>query len=206
MGVKPTRARLPDGPGVGEGWAGMAIDGFLTRSVRDSAFMLDQCSGSDQGAPYAAPPLKKGFMKSMNDQPSGLRIAVCDTDFIGNPIHEECRKAIAQTADMLRQLGHDVTIWSTIIADDVQDMMMAWTKIVAAGTLLSVRYKKDIDALTPDDVDGVTYGAVQLGKTVSGADYLQSINTIHAFGRKMAALFDDFDILLTPLLQNHQHR
>ncbi|MGB1918568.1 MAG: amidase [Candidatus Puniceispirillales bacterium] len=200
VGVKPTRARLPDGPGVGEGWAGMAIDGFLTRSVRDSAFMLDQCSGSDQGAPYAAPPLKKGFMLSMNDQPSGLRIAVCDTDFIGNPVHEECRKAIAQTADMLRQLGHDVTIWSTIIADDVQDMMMAWTKIVAAGTLLSVRYKKDIDMLTPDDVDGVTYGAVQLGKTVSGADYLQSINTIHAFGRKMAMLFDDFDVLLTPTL------
>lgn len=200
VGVKPTRARLPDGPGVGEGWAGMAIDGFLTRSVRDSAFMLDQCSGPDQGAPYAAPALRQGFMKSMNDQPSGLSIALCDTDFIGNPVHEECRKAIAQTADMLRQLGHDVTIWSTTIADDVQDMMKAWTKIVAAGTLLSVRYKKDIDALKPDDVDGVTYGAVQLGKTVSGADYLQSINTIHAFGRKMAALFDDFDILLTPTL------
>ena len=152
------------------------------------------------GSPYAAPALRQGFIKSMNDQPSGLRIAVCDTDFIGNPVHEECRKAIAQTADMLRQLGHDVTIWSTTIADDVQYMMKAWTKIVAAGTLLSVRYKKDIDALKPDDVDGVTYGAVQLGKTVSGADYLQSINTIHAFGRKMAALFDDFDILLTPTL------
>lgn len=200
VGVKPTRARLPDGPGVGEGWAGMAIDGFLTRSVRDTAFMLDQCSGSDQGAPYAAPALKKGFMKSMNDQPSGLRIAVCDTDFMGNPIHEECRKALTHTANILRQLGHDITIWSTSIADDVQEMMMAWTKIVAAGTLLSVRYKKDIDVLMPDDVDGVTYGAVQLGKTVSGADYLQSINTIHAFGRKMATLFDDFDVLLTPTL------
>ena len=200
VGIKPTRARLPDGPGVGEGWAGMAIDGFLTRSVRDSAFMLDQCSGSDLGAPYSAPPLNKGFMASMDDQQSGLRIAVLDTDFMGNPVHEECRKAVSHTADMLGQLGHHVSSWSSTIAPDVRDMMMAWTKIVAAGTLLSVRYKKEIDALTPDDVDGVTYGAVQLGKTVSGADYLQSINMIHAFGRKMATLFEDFDVLVTPTL------
>jgi len=56
FGFKPTRARLPDGPFVGEGWAGMAIDGFLTRSVRDTARMLDACHGPDLGAPYVAPP------------------------------------------------------------------------------------------------------------------------------------------------------
>ena len=51
FGFKPTRARLPDGPYVGEGWAGMAIDGFLTHSVRDTAVMLDACEGADLGAP-----------------------------------------------------------------------------------------------------------------------------------------------------------
>jgi amidase/6-aminohexanoate-cyclic-dimer hydrolase len=50
FGFKPTRARLPDGPCAGEGWAGMAIDGFLTRSVRDTAVMLDACEGADLGA------------------------------------------------------------------------------------------------------------------------------------------------------------
>jgi amidase/6-aminohexanoate-cyclic-dimer hydrolase len=79
-------------------------------------------------------------------------------------------------------------------------MMLAWTKIVAAGTLLSVRYKKGIDKVKPRDVDGVTYGAIQLGKTVSGADYLESINKVHAFGRKMAHLLEEFDILLSPTL------
>jgi amidase/6-aminohexanoate-cyclic-dimer hydrolase len=59
FGFKPTRARLPDGPYAGEGWAGMAIDGFLTRSVRDTAVMLDACAGPDLGAPYAAPMLAK---------------------------------------------------------------------------------------------------------------------------------------------------
>ncbi|HCP18070.1 MAG: 6-aminohexanoate hydrolase [Candidatus Puniceispirillum sp. TMED52] len=200
VGIKPTRARLPDGPAVGEGWAGMAIDGFLTRSVRDSALMLDHCSGADLGAPYSAPPLKTGFMKAMDAKLPGLRVAVLDTDFMGNAVHEECRHAVAQTADSLRQLGHHVSAWSSSLGDDVKDMMMAWTKIVAAGTLLSVRYKKDIAEVTPDDVDGVTYGAIQLGNRVSGADYLQSINTVHAFGRKMAHLFEDVDILLSPTL------
>lgn len=200
VGIKPTRARLPDGPGVGEGWAGMAIDGFLTRSVRDSALMLDHCSGADLGAPYSAPPLKTGFMKAMDAKLPSLRVAVLDTDFMGNAVHEECRHSVAQTADSLRQLGHHVSAWSSSLGDDVKDMMMAWTKIVAAGTLLSVRYKKDIAEVTLDDVDGVTYGAIQLGQTVSGADYLQSINTVHAFGRKMAGLFEEFDILLSPTL------
>lgn len=200
VGIKPTRARLPDGPGVGEGWAGMAIDGFLTRSVRDSALMLDHCSGADLGAPYSAPPLKTGFMKAMDAKLPSLRVAVLDTDFMGNAVHEECRHSVAQTADSLRQLGHNVSAWSSSLGDDVKDMMMAWTKIVAAGTLLSVRYKKVIAEVTLDDVDGVTYGAIQLGQTVSGADYLQSINTVHAFGRKMAGLFEEFDILLSPTL------
>ena len=200
VGIKPTRARLPDGPGSGEGWAGMAIDGFLTRSVRDSALMLDQCSGGDLGAPYAAPPLKTGFMKAIEANLPSLRVAVLNTDFMGNAVHKECRHAVALTADSLRQLGHHVSIWSSSLGDDVKDMMLAWTKIVAAGTLLSVRYKKDIEKVTPNDVDGVTYGAIQLGKTVSGADYLQSINTIHAFGRKMARLLEEFDILVSPTL------
>lgn len=200
VGIKPTRARLPDGPGSGEGWAGMAIDGFLTRSVRDSALMLDQCSGEDLGAPYAAPPLKTGFMKAMEAKLPSLRVAILNTDFMGNAVHKECRHAVALTADSLRQLGHHVSTWSSPLGDDVKDMMLAWTKIVAAGTLLSVRYKKDIETVTPNDVDGVTYGAMQLGKTVSGADYLQSINTVHAFGRKMARLLEEFDILVSPTL------
>ncbi len=200
VGIKPTRARLPDGPGSGEGWAGMAIDGFLTRSVRDSALMLDQCSGGDLGAPYAAPPLKTGFMKAMEAKLPSLRVAILNTDFMGNAVHKECRHAVALTAYSLRQLGHHVSTWSSPLGDDVKDMMLAWTKIVAAGTLLSVRYKKDIETVKPNDVDGVTYGAMQLGKTVSGADYLQSINTVHAFGRKMARLLEEFDILVSPTL------
>ncbi|MFD1809434.1 amidase family protein [Gemmobacter lanyuensis] len=66
FGFKPTRARLPDGPYVGEGWAGMAIDGFLTRSVRDTAVILDACAGADPGAPYHAPPLARSHADAIS--------------------------------------------------------------------------------------------------------------------------------------------
>src|SRR5690606_6160742 len=78
FGFKPTRARLPDGPYVGEGWAGMAIDGFLTRTVRDTALLLDACAGPDLGAPYVAPPLAAGHRAAIaGAPPRRLRVAYC---------------------------------------------------------------------------------------------------------------------------------
>jgi amidase len=71
FGFKPTRARLPDGPYAGEGWAGMAIDGFLTRSVRDTAVMLDACAGADLGAPYVAPPLLRSHADAISARRGG---------------------------------------------------------------------------------------------------------------------------------------
>ena len=200
VGFKPTRARLPDGPAAGEGWAGMATDGFLTRSLRDTAFMLDHCSGEDLGAPYFAPPLKKGFVNSLELQPTPLRIAVMYTDFMGNAIHHECKTAVKNTANILSHLGHNIVVWEPEISESVSEMMLSWNKIVAAGTLLSIRRKKPVDDLTIEDVDGVTYGAVQLGLNISGADYLEAINTIHGFGRRMAKVLQDYDVILSPTL------
>ena len=92
FGFKATRARLPDGPYVGEGWAGMAIDGFLTRSVRDTAVLLDATHGSDLGAPYAAPPLRGTFREALQCWKPGLRIAFATTSLTGEPIHPECQR------------------------------------------------------------------------------------------------------------------
>ena len=200
VGLKPTRARLPDGPAAGEGWAGMSIDGFLTRSVRDTAMALDLCHGADPGAPYHAPPLKRGFAKSMAKPPGKLRIAVMETDFTGNAVDPECLAAVTEASRILSSLGHDARPWKSTVGDRVTGMMLAWTGIVAAGTMLSVRAKVDIETLEPDMVDGVTYGAVQMGREVGGADYLKAVNTIHAFGRAMAAVFEDFDVLVSPTL------
>ncbi|XXK30458.1 amidase [Rhodobacteraceae bacterium nBUS_24] len=200
VGFKPTRARLPDGPFHGEGWAGMAIDGFLSRSLRDTAVLLDSCAGPDLGAPYYAPPLKDSHVAALEAKPERLKILYLDRDFAGNPIHEECARAVAQAADALKNLGHDVHPWEFEIGAEVQKMMRAWTKIVAAGVHLAVRSK--IGASEPDSgaMDGVTLGAFEYGKSLLAADHLEAVGVIHGFGRTMADVFRHFDVLLSPTL------
>lgn len=200
FGLKPTRARVPAGPLVGEGWAGMAVDGFLTRSVRDTAALLDAVAGPDAGAPYYPPPLEQGFVKAIGRPPARLKIAFSFKSFTGEPVHPDCRDAVDKAASLLADLGHHVE--EADPAPDLMPMMQAWTRIVACGTALSVRQKVDArgQPLDPDEVEGITRGAIALAETISGADYLQAVNQIHRFGRDFAAFFEGCDFLVTSTL------
>ncbi len=200
FGFKATRARLPDGPYVGEGWAGMAIDGFLTRSVRDTAVLLDATHGPDLGAPYVAPPLEAGFSAALARRDGPLRIALVTTTLTGAPIHPECRAAVEQTARLLEELGHHVE--EALPAADTSGMMAAWTKIVACGSRLSIEsaVRRRGQPLQADEIEGIARGAMAYARTVSGSDYLEAINAVHAYGREMAAFFENHDILLTATL------
>lgn len=200
FGFKPTRARLPDGPYAGEGWAGMAIDGFLTRSVRDTAVMLDACEGPDLGAPYVAPPLGRGHAAAISRPPRRLRVALCDTTFTGEPIHPEVAEAVRVAGRLLESLGHIVE--PARPRADVPMMMRAWTDIVGIGTALSIRSALGDRAPRPDEVEGVGRGAWAHAQTLHPTRYLQAVGEIHAFGRQMAGFFVDGgpDILLSATL------
>ncbi|MEQ8666562.1 MAG: amidase family protein [Rhodospirillales bacterium] len=197
VGYKPTRARLPDGPAAGEGWGGMAIDGFLTRSLRDTATLLDAVAGPDLGAPYWAPPMTGTYAEAMTLDPKNLRIAVSTHTLSGDDVHPECAEAVERTAKALEGLGHHVELFDATV--EIEPMMRAWTTIVACGTALSVnaKIKEPADL---DKIDGVTRGAVRFAEGKSGSDYLAAIETVHAFGRQMARRLDTIDILVTPTL------
>ncbi|MFN3577073.1 MAG: amidase [Tabrizicola sp.] len=199
FGFKPTRARLPDGPYAGEGWAGMAIDGFLTRSVRDTAVMLDACEGPDLGAPYVAPPLGRGHAAAISRPPRRLRIAICDTTFTGEPIHPEVAEAVRSAGRLLESLGHVVEPARPRV--DVPMMMRAWTDIVGIGTALSIRSRIGARAPRPDEVEGVGRGAWAHAQRLHPTRYLEAVGEIHAFGRQMAGFFDGgSDVLLSATL------
>jgi amidase/6-aminohexanoate-cyclic-dimer hydrolase len=198
FGFKATRARFPDGPYIGEGWAGMVVDGFLTRSVRDAAALMDACEGADLGAPYWAPPLAEGYVAAIRRKPVRMRVALCTTTFAGAPVDPECREAAKTAAAVLEDLGHGVE--EARPKADHEGMMRAWTKIVACGAALSVRKALAGRELKPDDVEGVTRGAIAYAEGISGADYLEAVAKIHAYGRELAAFFESYDILLSPTL------
>ncbi len=197
FGFKPTRARLPDGPYAGEGWAGMSIDGFLTRSVRDTAIMLDACAGPDLGAPYCAPPLGQGHATAISRPPRRLRVALCDTSYTGTPIDPEIAETVRATGRLLESLGHHVEPGRPERAD-IAAMMRAWTDIVAVGSALSIRAALRGRPMTADLVEGVGRGAVRHGESLPPTRYLQAVGQIHAFGRQMAEYFATGpDILLS---------
>ncbi len=199
FGFKPTRARLPDGPYVGEGWAGMAVDGFLTRSVRDTARMLDACEGPDLGAPYVAPPLLRGHSDAISRPPRRLVVGICDTTFTGDAIDPEVAQAVRSTGRLLESLGHHVK--PARPQADIKAMMRAWTDIVAVGAALSIRSALKGRPLSEDLVEGVSRGACAHAETLHPTRYLQAVGEIHAFGREMAAAFDgQYDILLSATL------
>ena len=198
FGFKPTRARLPDGPYAGEGWAGMAIDGFLTHSVRDTAIMLDACAGPDLGAPYVAPPLLRSHADAISRPPRRLRVMLVETTFTGTAIHPEVRSAVLDAARLLESLGHIVT--PGLPRADIGGMMRAWTDIVAVGSALGIRKALRGRPLTADLVEGVGRGAVAHAETLHPTRYLEAVGEIHAFGRQMAAVFDDCDVILSATL------
>ncbi len=198
VGFKPTRARLPDGPDAGEGWAGMAIDGFLTRSLRDTARLLDAVAGPDLGAPYHAPPMKGSYVRAMARRPKGLKIAVHTRTFAGDPVDPACVAAVEKTARVLESLGHHVAPFDRKV--EIEAMMRAWTRIVACGTALSVHAKTTDPKVYTGKLDGVTLGAVRLAAEISGEQYLAAVETVHAFGRQMARHLSGIDVLVTPTL------
>ena len=200
FGLKPTRGRLPDGPLNGEGWGGMAIDGVLSRSVRDTAAALDACHGRDVGAPYDAPYVARPYLEEIETPPRRLKVAVCKTTLHGLPIHPECVAAVETAARLCADLGHEVI--EAKPSFDFEKAVLAWTKVVACGTALSVRLRAQALGREPgpDDIEPATRGAIECAKAVSGQDYLQSINTIHATGRQIAQFFESYDILITATL------
>jgi amidase/6-aminohexanoate-cyclic-dimer hydrolase len=200
FGLKPTRGRLPDGPLQGEGWGGMAIDGVLSRSVRDTAAMLDACHGRDVGAPYDAPHVARPYLEEIKTPPRRLRIAFCKTTLHGIAIHPECVAAVDAAARLCTELGHEVIEGKPSF--DFDKAVQAWTKVVACGTALSVRLRAQALGREPGpgDIEPATRGAVECANAVSGQDYLQSINVIHATGRQIARFFENHDILITATL------
>jgi amidase len=200
VGFKPTRARMPEGPYSGEGWAGMATDGFLTRSVRDTAALLDAVMGPDLGMPYFPPPLAESMMAAIAHPPRPLKIAMSTRSLDGSAVHPDCVAAVDATARLLADLGHEVV--EDLPTADIHDMMDAWTTIVAVGTGLWIRetVRKRGRPLQDGEVEPIARDAYRLSAEKTGADYLDAVQRIHAYGRALAGFFVGHDMLLTATL------
>jgi len=205
VGLKPTRARTPSGPDVGEGWSGASVTHAVTRSVRDSAALLDATQGPDIGDPYWAPPPARPFLGEVGADPGTLRIAFTTRAWSAKPVDPDCVAAVEAAAKLLDALGHrvreDRPEW------DEAGRQEAVRIIVAANTRasLAARAKAVGREPGPDQVEPYTLGMAELDRKASGSDYARSIVTCHQMGRAVGRFFTGCDVLVTPTMCRPPH-
>ena len=200
FGLKPTRGRISLGPDTGEGWAGLATHHVVSRTVRDSAALLDNVAGPAIGDPYFACPPARSFLEEVGRNPGRLRIAWTVSPPSGVSVDEECRNAVRFAVKLCRECGHRVDEAAPPINGD--ELFEATHTIIMANlkNSLDIRASALGRELAPTDVERVTWYYADTGRTYTAIQYVRAVQTIHRMGRQTAQFFEDFDILLSPVL------
>jgi len=200
FGLKPTRARNPMGPDQGEGWGGASTAHAVTRTVRDSAALLDATSGPDIGDPYWAPPPPRPFLDEVGRDPGRLRVALATAPWNGEPVDPECEQAARQAARLCERLGHHVEEARPEI--DAKALGSASFIVVCANIRAALEARAAVLGREPvaSDVERLTWARATDGHRARASDYAKSIGVMHRAGRQVARFFTRYDILLTPTM------
>jgi amidase len=199
LGLKPNRARNPLGPDVGEGWSGLSVSHALTRTVRDSAALLDATSGPAPGDPYWPPPPARPFLQEVGADPPRLRIALMTSAPAGVAVDPTCIKAARGAAKLCQDLGHDIEETMPVI--DAEGLHWAMGVIIAGNlkNALDIRLKSLGRLLCKGDVERITALWAERADMFTAKDYAQAILNVHGVGRRLGAFFQKYDLLLSPV-------
>lgn len=202
FGLKPSRGRVPVGPDIDEVWSGLAVHGLLTRSVRDSAALLDAIHGSAAGDPFRIPAPAESFLAQSRRTPGSLRIGVQTRPLNGHALHPSVGRALEQAARQLDALGHRVEeiepdigmSWAAFVELNGRfwsSNTAAWVDAIAAATGRSI----DASHLEP-----ATLALYQYGKGLSATELLGALFERNTVARKLGGFFETYDLLLSPTL------
>jgi amidase len=200
FGLKPSRGRVPMGPPRTEGWGGLSVQHAVTRSVRDSAAILDATHGIELGSRTATPSPEGSFLGAVTTAPKKLRIALMLDAPSGLPVDAECVAAARAAAKLCEELGHEVE--ETAPKLDMATYGAASFAIIAASVAADVADRAaaigapiDLDVLEP-----ITLAFVQYGRSVDAMSYVRANNVLQGAAFEMAQFMERYDIILSPTL------
>jgi len=200
FGLKPTRARNSLGPAFGDMFSGLVAEHAVTRSVRDSAALLDATAGPEVGDPYYAPPPARPFIQEVGADPGRLRIAVSVAAPSGVSIHDDCVAAVRDAAKLCSELGHNVEEASPTFNREMltRSFMALW----AAGCTWEIdgQAQRSGRTASADQFEPSTWTLYQMGANVSASQYLQALQSLQSMSREIGRFFEDYDVWLTPTL------
>lgn len=201
-GLKPTRARTPYGPVLGEGWGGFVCTHVLSLSVRDSAAILEATHGPAPGDPYAAPPPAMSYIEAARWRPEGLRVGMITASASGLEAHPEVAGAVMSTAALLEEMGHEISP-AALPYDEERAFFDLWT-IIGCSAAAAIEARAEALGRRPreDELEPISRAFHARSNGVTADAYVRATQRCHAFGRTMAKMFEHVDILLSPVFTN----
>ncbi len=200
FGLKPTRARVPLGPDMGDIMGGLVAEHVVARSVRDSAALLDATAGPEVGDPYCAPPPRRLYAEEAGYAPGRLRIAFSTQAPSGAKIHPDCASAVHDVARLCAELGHEVTE----AAPEIDGLMLvkAFTTVWAAGTASAIDGMGMLAGrpAKAEYFEPLTWALYEKGRRVTAAAYLLAQTALQRIARDMGRFMVKYDAWLTPTL------
>jgi amidase len=203
VGLKPSRGRVSLGPDYGEFWHGLVISHAVTRSVRDTAAILDVIAGAMPGDPYTAPAPQRPFMAEVGADPGRLRIGIMSRVPGGGQLHPDCAAAAQHAGRLLESLGHHVEESHPPAFDELQECISHFSRLLMSWVAATLDELGESTGKTvgPEGFEELTWAYATMGRAVTAAQYIQAVDWLHAFTRRMAGWWaGGFDVLLTPTL------
>lgn len=197
VGLKASRGLIPAGPAYGEPLGGTATDGVVSRSVRDTAAMLDVLIGPAPEAPYLPAMPNVPYADAIADPPGRLRIGLCTKSSINPAPHAEAKAAAAAAAELLTELGHEVTELADPPFDDAalaEGFLTTWFAYCAH----SVAEAKTVSGSGDDGFEDDTLLMAALGRATKPVDLVRAIESRHQHIRRLSTFHESYDLLLTP--------
>ena len=200
FGLKPTRARNPLGPYYGDIMTGLVAEHALTRTVRDSAALLDATAGPDVGDPYWAPPPARSFLAEVGAPPGRLDIAFSTRPLMGGEVHAEAVAAVESAARLCESLGHRVTEAAPGI--DGERLFRAFTGVLAAGFCWAIDDWERRTGRTPtaEQFEPFVWSLTGRGRQFTAPEYLWMVQELQSISREVGRFFEAHDVWLTPVL------
>lgn len=200
FGLKTTRDRNPNGPNHGERVVGFSVDHVVSRSVRDSAAMLDATGYPEAGMPYAPLTKERSFQAELSRPPDRLRIAFSAETPSGRPIHEDNLRALEETVTLLAELGHEVV--ERKIDIDYRKLYRAQSAIAACNSAASLDAMIERVGREPreDELEPLTWAGIRNGRKLQGDLVLRSWRTLRQMCVEILGFFEEFDVFVNPVM------
>lgn len=202
FGLKPTRGRVPLAPLYGDVLSGWATEHALTRSVRDSAALLDAVAGPEPGDPYWAVPPTRPFAQEVGADPGRLRIAFSARTAGGELGHPDSVAALTDAVSLCTSLGHELVEANLpAIGPEVGDAI-GTAYNAATAWIVDYWVRRLGREPEPDELDPLTRAFRDAGRGVSAADYLHAVEVLQRYARELAQFLVSYDVFLAPTMSS----